>query len=169
MLTDDQELLHRYAGQGDETAFGELVRRHVNLVYSAALRQTATRAVAEDVVQQVFTDLARKAGRLSPSVTLAAWLHRATHFAAAQQRRTEQRRVAREQEIQAMQQRDHEHPEPAWDEVRTLLDESLDELSAEDRDALLLRYFEQRNFADVGAALGATAEAARKRVDRALF
>jgi len=164
----DGELLIRYAAHGDEPAFGELIARHLNLVYSAALRQTRTPAAAEDVAQQVFADLARKAGRIPQTVPLAAWLHRATRFVASQQRRTEQRRAAREQESHVMQQRDHGHPEPAWEEVRELLDESLDDLPAEDRNALLLRYFEQRSFADVGAAMGATGEAARKRVDRAL-
>ena len=59
-------------------------------------------------------------------------------------------------------------PQPGWEEIRPLLDEALTKLAPADRDALLLRYFEQRDFAGVGAALGASAEAARKRVDRAL-
>ncbi len=167
-MDTDRELLDRYVALGDEAAFGEIVARQLNLVYSAALRQTSTRAAAADVAQQVFSNLARKAGQVPHDVALAAWLHRATRFAAAQQRRTEQRRQLREQEAHTMQQRDHEHPEPVWDEARGLLDESLDELLTEDRTALLLRFFEQHDFADVGAALGTTAEAARKRVDRAL-
>ncbi len=167
MLTD-RELLSRYAVHQDEGAFGELVARHLNLVYSAALRQTVNPPAAQDVAQLVFSDLARKAGGLPETVTLAAWLHRATRFAAAQHRRTERRRTRRELEVHAMQQHDHGQTEPVWEEVRGLLDESLDELPAGDREALLLRYFGQQDFSTVGTALGATGEAARKRVDRAL-
>ena len=102
-MTPDSELLRRYADTRSEEAFAELVRRHVNLVYSAALRQVNGDVhLAQDVAQTVFTDLARKAVSLLRRSTLTGWLYTSAHFAAAKAVRTEQRRHAREQEVHTM-------------------------------------------------------------------
>jgi RNA polymerase sigma factor (sigma-70 family) len=177
-MDDDRQLLRRYAADGSETAFRELVARHVNLVYSAALRCTGGDAqFAQDVAQLVFTDLARKARSLPENVVLPGWLHRATRYAAAQLLRTERRRTAREQEAVTMNSilsdtdSDPTHRSPTdadWAQIRPLLDQALDELDDDDRDALVLRFFEQRSLAEVGHALGANEDAVRKRVTRAL-
>jgi RNA polymerase sigma factor (sigma-70 family) len=167
-MLDDHQLLRRYAADGSEAAFGELVERYVNLVYSAAHRRTGGDThLAQDVAQLVFTDLARKAGSLHQRVVLAGWLHRATQYAAAQLLRTEHRRQAREQEAMAMNIPNSE-PVADWEQIHPLLDEALDRLSPADRDALLLRFFEQQSLANVGQALGSNEDAARKRVTRAL-
>src|SRR3989440_10484898 len=98
-MFDDYQLLQRYAHEGSEAAFAELVSKYVNLVYSAALRRTGGDAhLAQDVAQLVFTDLARKARSLPSEIVLAGWLHRATRFAAAQLIRGGCRRQRREQE-----------------------------------------------------------------------
>jgi RNA polymerase sigma factor (sigma-70 family) len=177
-MEDDRQLLRRYAADGSEAAFVELVARHVNLVYSAALRRTGGDAhLAQDVAQLVFTDLARKARSLPENVVLAGWLHRATRYAAAQLLRTERRRAAREQEAVTMNSilsetdsdPSRRNPTDAdWAQIRPLLDQALDELVDDDRDALVLRFFEQRSLAEIGQALGANEDAARKRVTRAL-
>jgi RNA polymerase sigma factor (sigma-70 family) len=165
-MMDDLQLLRRYADEGSEAAFGELVARHVNLVYSAALRRAGGDAhLAQDVAQLVFTDLARKARSLPSGVVLAGWLHRASRFAAAQLIRGERRRQLREQEAVTMNLSDSA---PDWEQIRPLLDAALDELNAADRDAVVLRFMEQRSLADVGIALGTNEDAARKRVHRAL-
>jgi len=165
-MMDDRQLLRRYTDENSEAAFGELVARHVNLVYSAALRRTGGDThLAQDVAQLVFTDLARKARSLPPGVVLAGWLHRASRFAAAQLIRTERRRQLREQEAFRMNPLE---PTPDWEQIRPLLDAAMDKLTAADRDALVLRFMEQRSLAEVGAALGANEDAARKRVQRAL-
>ncbi len=167
-MLDDHQLVRRYAAEGSETAFAELVERYVNLVYSAALRRLGGDGqLAQDVVQLVFTDLARKAHSLSHGVVLAGWLHQATRYAAAQLRRTERRRQAREQEAVFMNTLQSE-PMPEWTRIRPLLDDALDRLGRADRDALILRYFEQRSLAEVGQFLGLNEDAARKRVNRAL-
>jgi RNA polymerase sigma factor (sigma-70 family) len=166
-MLDDRQLLARYS-EGSEAAFAEIVSRYVNLVYSAALRRTGGNVtMAQDISQLVFTDLARKAGSLPGGVVLAGWLHRATRFGAAQLQRTEQRRQAREQAALAMNAFESESP-PSWESIRPVLDQALDRLNRQDRDALLLRFFEQRSLAEVGQALGSNEEAARKRVSRAL-
>src|SRR6266704_5070504 len=116
-MTLDAELLRRYADVQSEDAFAELVRRHVDLVYSATLRQTNGDAhLAQDVAQSVFTDLARKARSLAQSVVLSGWLYQATRFAAAKAMRTERRRSTREQEAAAMQDQSREsHTD--WDQL----------------------------------------------------
>src|SRR5262245_58711478 len=103
MLTDS-ELLRLYAEERSEKAFAELVQRHVDLVYSSALRQVNGDAHrAQDIAQEVFGTLARKAGSLAQHPVLTGWLYTTTRHASAKVRRREARRVAREQEAHAMQ------------------------------------------------------------------
>jgi len=167
-MTPDSELLSRYARTHSEDAFAELVRRHVNLVYSAALRQVNGDAhLAQDVAQAVFTDLARKAGSLARREVLTGWLYTSAHFAAAKIVRAENRRRDREEKF--MREPIHETaPEPDWEKLRPVLDDAMHELKETDREAILLRFFENRQFTEVGAKLGLNENAARMRVERAL-
>jgi RNA polymerase sigma factor (sigma-70 family) len=169
-MTPDGELLRRYAEAGSEAAFAELVQRHVDLVYSAALRQVNGDAhLAHDVSQAVFTDLARKAATLSRHRALTGWLYTGAHFAAAKAVRSESRRRTHEQEAQAMQELlQTPAPDFEWEKLRPVLDQVMHELKASDRDVILMRYFENRQLADIGQRLGLSEDAARKRVDRAL-
>ena len=163
----DAELLRRYAEEREEGAFSEIVGRHVNHVYSAALRLVGGDShLAQDVTQIVFTDLARKAGQLEGLHVLSSWLHTSARFAAAKLVRSEQRRRLREQATLPMNMTSGE-TDPAWDQARPVLDETIGELEPADRDALMLRYFEKKPLAHVGAALGLSENAARMRVDRA--
>ena len=167
-MTPDSELLRRFAKTNSEDAFAELVKRHVNLVYSAALRQVGGDThLAQDVAQTVFTDLARKATSLSRRESLTGWFYTSAHFAAAKIARTENRRRDREEKF--MREPIHETaPEADWEKLRPTLDEVMHELKETDREAILLRYFENRPFAEVGAKLGLNENAARMRVERAL-
>lgn len=167
-MMDDATLLRRYAQNRSESDFAELVRRHLNLVYSAALRQVnGDTHLAQDVAQLVFTDLARKAAALAGHRVLAGWLFTSTRYAAAKLVRGEQRRRVREQEAELMQPSD---PSDSldWERVRPVLDEALAELNEQDREAILLRYLEGRDFAQVGARLALSDNAARMRTDRAV-
>jgi RNA polymerase sigma factor (sigma-70 family) len=167
-MPDDRQLLRRFATERSEAAFAELVTRHLPLVYSTAVRQAGgDEHLARDVAQLVFTDLARKASGLSEKVILAGWLHRATIFAARQTLRANRRRRECEQQAVTMNAPSSE-TENDWRQIRPLLDEALDRLSKTDRDALLLRFFEQQSFAQIGTNLGGSEEAARKRITRAL-
>ena len=173
-MTDDAELLRRYAENRDEGAFAELVRRRLGLVYHAALRQCGGDAHrAEDVAQAVFTDLARKAAQLARRPVLAGWLHTSTRYAASQAVRTEARRQAREQEARAMSEifnRTNSEAESVaeWERLRPVIDDALHALGERDREAVLLRFFEGRAFADIGAEFFLSEDAARMRVERAL-
>ena len=170
-MNDDAELLRRYAAEGADDAFAELVRRHVNLVYSAALRQLNGDAhLAADATQLVFTDLARKAVTLAGHRVLAGWLFTSTRYATAKLVRGERRRHVREQEAQLMHELTQDDPAAHldWQQVRPVLDEALGELNETDREAILLRFFEGRDFAGVGARLHVADNTARMRVERAL-
>jgi len=169
-MTPDGELLRRYAEAGSEAAFAELVQRYVDLVYSAALRQVNGDVhLAHDVSQAVFTDLARKAAALPRHRALTGWLYTGAHFAATKAVRAESRRRTHEQEAQAMQELLHTPaPDFEWEKLRPTLDKVMHELKASDRDVILMRYFENRQLADIGQRLGLSEDAARKRVDRAL-
>ena len=168
MMIGDEQLMRQYAGERSEPAFAELVRRHLKMVYAAALRQVnGDTYMAEDVAQSVFTDLARKAGKLQHHGSIAGWLCASTRFAAANAVRGETRRRTREQEVVAMNEINAKEP-GGWNELRPMIDEALNELGEADREAIVLRYFESYEFALVGAALGVSENAARMRVDRAL-
>lgn len=168
MIPDDQ-LLSRYVREGDEAAFAELVRRYVDLVYSAALRLTyGNTTQAQDVSQSVFTDLARQAWKLTGRSTLSGWLHTSVRFAAAKARRSEGRRRNHEQEAFAMQEMTTPTPEIDWSQLQPLLDEAVGTLRETDRDIVTLRFFQGKSHGEIGLALGLNEDTARKRVDRAL-
>src|SRR5688572_15262599 len=162
---DDWQLLKSYGRDDSQEAFTEIVTRHVNLVYSAALRQVREAELARDVTQLVFANLARRARSLKPKGTLAGWLYRDASFTSRAILRRERRRVAREQEAVAMQDVEMSHD---WARIQRGLDDALSQLGQTDRDAVLLRFFGQCSLKDVGSALGMEEDTARKRVSRAL-
>ena len=161
------ELLRQYAHRNSEEAFAALVARHVNLVYSAALRKTGNPHAAEEITQAVFIILAKKAGGLRSPVILSGWLHQTARLTAANFLRTEIRRARREQEA-CMSSLDNESTPEIWPQILPLLDDALGRLGEKDRNALALRFFEQKSFSEIGAVFGASENAARKRVDYAL-
>jgi RNA polymerase sigma factor (sigma-70 family) len=170
-MQNDPELLRRYAEEHAEDAFAELVRRHINLVYGVALRRLGVNGhAASDVTQQVFIRAARHARALSRHTSVTGWLHTATRNVASNALRDEHRR--RERESSAVAMADILAPEAAsnadWEQLRPVLDAAMDELGDRDRDAVLLRFFEKRPFADVGEQLQIGENAARMRVERAV-
>jgi RNA polymerase sigma factor (sigma-70 family) len=166
-MTEDTVQLRQFVENGDEEAFGHLVSRHFNLVYGTALRLTnGDVSLAQDVAQMVFTDLARKARFLPNDIRLAGWLYQAARFSGAKAVRTEQRRRAREEAF--VMKESLSEPPPEWEHLHPLLDAAMARLSAKDREAVLLHFFEQMNFRAVGASLGLSDDAAQKRVSRAL-
>src|SRR5436190_3534238 len=167
LMNDDQNLLRQYREQGSDAAFRALVDRYVNLVYSAALRKTDDPHLARDASQMVFIDLARKARRLNQNVVLAGWLYRGACFAAAKLIRNEARRAAREK-VSTNMNADSSEANAYWNQLKPILDDALNALAEKDRDAVILRFFENKAWREIGDALRLSEDAAQKRVNRAL-
>jgi uncharacterized protein (TIGR03435 family) len=169
---DDMALLREYAGRNSETAFEELVARRVGFVYSAALRQVRDSHRAEEITQAVFIILAQKAGKISDKTILAGWLFKTTRYAAIAQTREIVKRSLRtatlEKEFQMQTELQSAATDPLWEQMSPLLDEALAALGETDRQAVLLRFFENKSLAEVGRHLGTGEDTARKRVARAL-
>jgi len=166
MTANDLELLRRYAAHGSQEAFTALVNRHLDLVYSAALRQVRQPQLAEEVAQSVFIELSRSAEKIEPGSILSAWLYRVTRCRAIDVVRRESRRQLREQI--AWETNDMSQSESGWNQIEPLLDEAMDALDEADRGAILLRYFQNKTLREVGEALGTSEDAAQKRVSRAI-
>lgn len=173
MNESDHELLTAFASGGSEAAFTELVNRHAGVVRAAALRQTGNPSLADEVTQAVFVSLARKAGSLSSKTVVLGWLLQATRYASIDAVRAEVRRQRKHAAFMMNSTSDgtiqsDDPDDEHWERVAPVLDEGIHRLSAPDRDALILRFFQGQSLAQVGAALGIAEEAARKRVHRAL-
>src|SRR5262245_38599210 len=162
----DYELLRSYASDGSQSAFTQIVERHLPLVWSAACRQMGDAHLAQDVAQQVFTVLAQKAATLSSHIILSGWLYRVTCHVAARTQRGEWRRRQRDQFARTAM--NNASSDSTGQEIESVLDEAMGSLGQLDRDAVILRYFENKSLQEVGAALGSSEDAAQKRLVRAV-
>lgn len=160
--------MRAYAEERSETAFAELARRHVDFVFSAALRMVRDPHRAEDVSQAVFLTLAQNARRLTEYRVLSGWLHRTAQNLAANVVRSDVRRKTREQKAATMNELLSSPPDVSWADIAPELDNGLAALNDPDRDALLLRYFEDKSAQEMAEILGISDEAAQKRVNRAV-
>src|SRR6266571_3789030 len=167
MTIDDMQLVQQYARCKSEEAFAALVARHVNLVYSVAFRQVRDPHLAEEITQTVFIILARKARSLSSRTVISGWLCQTARFASAKALSMRRRRQEREQEAY-MQSIVNESESDAWMQIAPLLVTAMAHLGEKDHNAVVLRFFEGRNFKAVSAALGTTEAGAKMRVNRAL-
>jgi RNA polymerase sigma factor (sigma-70 family) len=165
---NDMELMQEYAGRNSEPAFAELVHRHINLVYSVALRFTGDSGDAQDVTQAVFIILAQKAASLRQRTSLTGWLYETTRLTARQSLRTRVRRQAREQEAYMQSTLNDPDPDGAWRQLAPLLEEAMARLNEKERTLLALRFFENKTGAETAALLGIREWAAHKRAERAV-
>src|ERR1035437_781574 len=165
--TDDSTLLRQYVENQSDAAFAGLVARHINLVYSVALRHVGDPHHAEEVTQAVFIILARKVRSLRHDKALSSWLFQTTRLTAGNFLRSESRRRHREQEAY-MQSPLNEPEDKVWPSIAPLLDAAVAGLGEKDRRAIVLRFYEGRSMREVGAVFGASEAAAEKRVTRAV-
>lgn len=164
----DTRLLEEYVARDSQEAFEALVRRHINLVFSTACRQVGDPDKARDIAQAVFIILARKAPRLRKEIILSGWLYQTTRLTANAFVRGEQRRQRREQEAFMRSEINHPDDDGIWQQLAPILDEAMGRLGADDRHAIVLRFFEGLNTTEAAAALRINEAAFRKRVERAL-
>jgi RNA polymerase sigma factor (sigma-70 family) len=164
---DDIELLKKYAAENSDAAFAALVERHVSLVYSVALRSVGNSHAAEEITQAVFIILARKAKKFSGKTVLTGWLYQTARLTAANFLRTEIRRAQREQEAH-MQSLSNDPETETWTQIAPLLDDAISKLGEKDRNAILLRYFENKSAREMADVLRVDEPAAQKRVTRAV-
>src|SRR5581483_7405827 len=164
---DDNALLREYAANNSESAFSTLIARHINKVYSTALRHTNNPHHAEEITQAVFIILATKANKLSRHPMLSGWLHQTARLAAITFLRGEIRRTRREQEA-CMQTLSDEIEPNLWSQLAPLLDSAIAGLGDKDRYAIVLRFFDGKSMKEIGDALGNNEDAAKVRVNRAL-
>ncbi len=165
---DDMTLVREFATNKSEAAFTELVRRHLNLVYSVARRCTGNDGDAHDVTQAVFIILARKAAGLREKTLLTGWLYETTRFAAARLLRTNARRHAREQEAYMQSTLNEADTAAAWEKLSPHLEAAMGKLNAADRALLVLRFYENKSGPEAAALLGIREDTAHKRVTRAI-
>jgi RNA polymerase sigma factor (sigma-70 family) len=162
---DDMKFLRDWVERGSEDSFRTLVDRHLNMVYCAARRLVPSSHQAEEVTQTVFVILAKKASGLSMHTVLAGWLYRTTRYTAAQMIRMECRRQQRVEGLTAL---DEAPSDSLWTQIAPHLEEAMGDLGPTDRNAIVLRFLEEKSLAEVGQALQVSEDAARKRVNRAL-
>jgi RNA polymerase sigma factor (sigma-70 family) len=165
----DGQLLGQYLDQKSSQALEHLVRRHIDLVYSAARRQVHDTHLAEDIAQDVFLVLIKKAPSLRDHRNLGGWLFQTTLLTSRNAMRGKSREAARLNQLgQQTPQQDHPMPTHAWEHMEPHVNAALESLSDSEREAVVLRYFQKHPYARVAAALGMTEDAARQRVHRGL-
>lgn len=168
----DAELLQKFADPGSksssEAAFRMLVERYAGLVFSIALRRVGDPQLAEEIAQNVFTVLARKASKIDVKGSLAGWLHQAAMLESAKALRGEQRRQRKMKAFHDLEERSEHEGTPRWSQVLPLLDEALHRLSSKDRDLVLQHYFEERTYEEIAIATGRTKAACAKQGSRVL-
>ena len=165
----DFELLQRFTRDGEQTAFADVVQRHLDLVFATALRKVEDPGAAQEIAQNVFTALSRKAWQFAPDDSLPAWLHKTTLLESQSWLRGELRRRRREETAAALgTTMNASEDQPAFQALVPLLDEALLSLREKDRTALLLRFYESQSLHDVGIAFGVSEGTAQKRVQSAL-
>ena len=163
---NDMDLMRQYANQRSESAFSDLVNRHINLVYSVALRFTGNSQDAQDVAQAVFILLAQKATHLGQKTILTGWLYETTRFTAMKLVRTKARQQAREQRAYIQSTVDDTDTESIRKQLAQLLEEGMSRLNEKDRTLLALRFFENKSGAETAKLLGIQEWAAHKRLNR---
>lgn len=162
----DQQLLAHYLDHHPE-AFSKLVERHLPLVYHAAVRQVGA-SNAEDITQVVFALLAQRVTELSDRSCLAGWLHEATRYCCRNYQRAESRRRRHESEAAMHKQLTTSGGGYQDSDLKTILDDALARLNPLEREAVLLRYLENRSIDETAAALAIAPAAAAKRAIRGL-
>lgn len=167
---EDMALLREYAESGSQKAFQQLVDKHIDWVYSTCHRSVRDKHLAEDVTQAVFIILARKAKTITENTLLTGWLFKTCRFAAsdALKRRARYKKHTERAAQLAPPEEALTEQEEMWEGMSPHLDEAVACLGDKDKQAILLRFYENKSLRDIGILMGTSEEAAKKRVARAV-
>jgi RNA polymerase sigma factor (sigma-70 family) len=153
---------------GSDEAFTALVRRHIDWIYALAIRRLRDPHAADDVTQAVFVLLHRKSPRLPSDRAMIAWLHRTACYATLAAAKSNRRRKNHETRAAMLHPTTSTPDEPAWKDLAPILDDLITKLPRADRQAILLRYYRDMPYTDIAMEIGATPDAVRKRIERAI-
>ena len=154
--------LQRYHDSGDAGAFQSLVQHHASVVFATARRVTCDPALAEDVVQETFLELARKGRSITESV--GAWLHRVAWRRACDAVRAETTRQRYETAALAFD----EGRECTWEELEPVFDEALAELVVEERTVIVEHYLEGRTQMEMAGRMGLSQSSVSRLLDQSI-
>jgi RNA polymerase sigma factor (sigma-70 family) len=163
-IVDDRTLLNQYATGRDADAFAELARRYSGFVFSIARRITGNVHDAEDVTQQCFLELARRAATVTAPI--AGWLHRVACSRSLNARRDKATRWAYEAAIPPR--RSEPPDEPTWSELEPLIDEAIAALPDDQRLPLVLHYLKQKSQTEVASELGLDQSTISRRLSQGI-
>lgn len=166
-MTSDAALLRQYAQTADSQAFAELVQRYAALVFGVCLRINGNREDAQDVTQECFLELARKAASINTS--LSGWLHGVARNKALKAIRTATRRQQRETKVTELG--DDTDSTSAdrlaeWAEVRGHVDEAIAMLPDELRVPIIMHFLKGQSQISVADEMGISQSAVSKQIDR---
>ena len=164
-LMDSENHLLAYVRSGDEAAFAKVVTAYSSLVYGTAYRKTRNVQLAEEVTQNVFVLLARKAEKLVSRPGLGGWLHRTALLVSQNLLRSE---AAHQRRTELVKEKSEFSPGQDIEIFFEGVDEALDRLSESDRTVVMMRFFEEKEFREIGAQVGKSADAVQKQIRRAL-
>jgi RNA polymerase sigma factor (sigma-70 family) len=149
----DEQLLHTFAAQRDDSAFAALVRRHGPMVLNVCRRVLGQEQDAEDAFQATFLVLAQSAATLRKKASLASFLHGTAHRLALSVKRAAARRRKHESQVAARPSVDPAN-DLSWREVRALVDEEIARLPEKYRSAFILCCLEELSRAEAAQRLG---------------
>ncbi|QDV53322.1 RNA polymerase sigma factor [Gimesia fumaroli] len=163
-MTTDEILLHRYCQDGDPAAFRELIDRYAGMVYRIGLRVTGDKHTAEDLCQECFLELARKAYMVRENI--AGWLHasatsRSLNIVRSRKRRTHREQVAANSSVIMTESSE-------WSEMQPLIDRALNGLGDDLRLPIVLHYLQGKTQQQVAEQLGVTQATMSRRLQRGI-
>ena len=152
------------SAQRDADAFAAVARAHAGMVFATCYRILGDAASAEDTAQECFLELARKAADAPERI--GAWLHGVATRKALHAARTRKRR--RYHEARAREVRTETHTDSTWAEIGPVVDQAIENLPADLREALVLYYLEEKTQAEIAERVGTSRQTIQRRIGDAI-
>jgi RNA polymerase sigma factor (sigma-70 family) len=174
-MVDDPRSDEHLLALGDEESFAVFYRRHAAAVLAYMMRRTGRAEMAADLTAETFAAVLEGASRFDPSRgTASQWLYGIAHhlLSRALQRGSVERRARERYGIGRIALDDEAieriHELATSDVARTRLDDELQALPADQREALHARVVDERDYRDIAQSMSVSESTVRQRVSRAL-